>query len=133
MKKVIFGISLLAIGLIFMNFTQPESNEFSSNPMAPTIEIPDNVQEILDNSCFGCHNSESQNLKGKKKLQFDKLNDLKTYKAIGKLTDVAEVIADSDMPPAKILKKYPDMTLTDEQKEILSSWAKTTAEGLAGE
>lgn len=133
MKKVLLGISFIVIGLIFMNFTQPESNEFSSNQMAPTIEIPNNVQEILDNSCFGCHNSESKNDKGKKKLQFDKFNEYKTHKAIGKLLDISEVIAENEMPPAKILKKYPNMTLTDEQKEVLVTWAKETAKSLSGE
>lgn len=133
MKIVLFGISLIVIGLIFMNFTQPESNEFSSNPMAQIIEIPADVQEILDNSCFGCHNAKSKNLKGKRKLKFDKFNEYKTHKAIGKLLDISEVIAENEMPPAKILKKYPNMTLTDEQKEVLSTWAKETAKSLSGE
>lgn len=133
MKNVIIAIALVSMSLIFMNFSKVENQETNNAPMATTIDIPDNIQEILDNSCFGCHNAKSKNLKGKRKLKFDKLNDLKTYKAIGKLTDIAEVIAESEMPPAKILKKYPDMTLTDEQKEILSSWAKKTAKDLAGE
>lgn len=133
MKNVIIAIALVSMSLIFMNFSKVENQETNNAPMATTIDIPDNIQEILDNSCFGCHNAKSKNLKGKRKLKFDKLNDLKTYKAIGKLTDIAEVIAESEMPPAKILKKYPDMTLTDEQKEILSSWAKKTAKDLSGE
>jgi len=133
MKKIIFSLMFVTAALVFMNFTIIEESESKSNPMPTTIEIPNDVQEILDNSCYGCHNSESKNNKGKMKLKFDQLNDYKTHKVIGKLTDIAEVIAENDMPPAKILKKYPDMTLTDEQKETLSSWATATAKSLAGE
>ncbi len=133
MKKLLFILTLSASALLFMNFNSPlkEVEDTSSAPAA--IEIPDNVQAILDNSCYGCHNSDSKNLKGKKKLDFDKLNDLKTYKAIGKLTDVAESVTENDMPPKKFLKKHPERALTDEQKEVLTSWANSTAKSLAGE
>jgi mono/diheme cytochrome c family protein len=133
MKKVFIGFGLLTMGLFFMNFTTPNFIQTGDEPETPSIEIPENIQTILDNSCYGCHNSESQNLKGKKKLSFDKLNDLKTYKAVGKLLDVAETVEEGDMPPAKILKKYPDMKLSDTDKEVLTKWAKETANGLSGE
>ena len=123
----------VTIGLVFMNFTTVEEVESKSSPVPVTIEIPDNVQEIIDNSCFGCHNSDSKNTKGKKKLQFDNLNDLKTHKVIGKLTDVAETVVEHDMPPKKFLTKYPDRALSAEQVEIVSKWASDTAKSLAGE
>lgn len=133
MKRLLFIFSLMTVALFFMNFSQPTELVNDNPPAKQTIEIPDNVQEILDNSCYGCHNSESKNDKGKMKLKFDKLNDYKTHKAVGKLLDISEVVAENEMPPAKILKKYPNMTLTDEQKETLSAWAAETAKSLAGE
>ena len=133
MKKVLFVLSIAAVGLLFMNFSSG-TKTLSENSAAPAaIEIPTDVQAILDNSCYGCHNSDSKNLKGRKKLSFDKLNDLKTYKTIGKLTDVAESVTEGDMPPKKTLKKYPEMKLTDAQTETLVNWAKATAKTLAGE
>ncbi len=133
MKKIVFILTLSASALLFMNFNSPLKKADDTSSTAAAIEIPDNVQAILDNSCYGCHNSDSKNLKGKKKLDFDKLNDLKTYKAIGKLTDVAESVTENDMPPKKFLKKHPERALTDEQKEVLTSWANSTAKSLAGE
>lgn len=131
MKKVFFGIALLTMGLFFMNFTAPNNIISGDDPVTSSIEIPANIQTILDNSCYGCHNSESQNLKGRKKLSFDKLNDLKTYKAVGHLADIAEVVQEGDMPPAKTVKKYPDMKLSDEDKTVLIDWANETAKGLS--
>ncbi len=133
MKKVLFILTLSTSALLFMNFNFPEKgiSGTSANPTA--IEIPDDVQAIIDNSCYGCHSSESKNMKGKNKLNFDKLNDIKTYKAIGKLTDIAETVIENDMPPKKFLKKYPERALTDEQKELLANWAGEAAKSLAGE
>ena len=132
MKKVLFIVGLLTTGLIFMNFSNPTETS-QEETATPSIEIPENVSAILDNSCMGCHNSESKNLKGKKKLSFDKLNDLQGYKAIGKYTDIAEVIVEGDMPPKKFLSKYPERALSEEDQEILVSWAKDAAKGLSGE
>jgi len=123
----------MTAALFFMNFSQPTELADENPSEKQTIEIPENVQEILDNSCYGCHNSESKNDKGRMKLKFDKFNDYKTHKAIGKLLDISEVVAENEMPPSKILKKYPNMTLSDEQKETLSEWATETAKSLAGD
>ena len=133
MKKVLFVLSMAIFGLLFMNFS-PITKTVKETPANPAaIEIPADVQSILDNSCYGCHNSDSKNLKGRKKLSFDKLNDLKTYKAIGKLTDVAESVTEGDMPPKKLIKKYPEKAMTAAQKATLVNWAKSTAKSLAGE
>ena len=131
MKKVLFIFSLIGIGLVFMNFTSSSIKPANETPVSK-IEIPDNVQKILDNSCMGCHNSDSKNTKGKNKLNFDKLDALKTYKAIGKYTDIAEVVKEGDMPPKKFLQKYPERALSDDDKTILSAWASDQAKALSG-
>jgi cytochrome c553 len=121
---------LLGFGFIFLNFTTAEKN---SQPAANKggFEIPSNIQGIIDNSCYDCHHTESNNEKGKKKLDFDKLSGLKTYKLVGKLADISDVVVEDDMPPAKAIKKYPELKLSDEEKATLSNWAKKTAEELS--
>lgn len=121
---------LLGFGLVFMNFTTKDENK--SAPAAKgSFEIPDDVQGIINNSCYDCHYSDSENEKGKKKLQFDKLASLKTYKLVGKLADISDVINEGDMPPKKAVKKYPELKLSDEDKATLGNWAKNTAEELS--
>jgi len=131
MKKVLFIFSLIGMGLVFMNFTSSSIKAANETPVSK-VEIPDNVQKILDNSCMGCHNSDSKNTKGKNKLNFDKLDALKTYKAIGKYTDIAEVVTEGDMPPKKFLNKYPERALSDDDKAVLSGWASDQAKALSG-
>ena len=113
-----------------MNFTiQTEDN--SNLGEKANFEIPEDIQGIIDNSCYGCHHTDSKNEKGKKKLDFDKLTDLKTYKLVGKLADISETVTEGDMPPEKAVKKYPELKLSDEDKAKLGNWAKTTAEELS--
>ncbi len=129
-KQFIALITIVAVGFFFMNFTiQTEEN--SSLGKKTNFEIPENIQGIIDNSCYGCHHTDSKNEKGKKKLDFDKLADLKTYKLVGKLADISETVVEGDMPPKKAVKKYPELKLSDEDKATLGDWAKSTAEELS--
>ncbi|MEN8187911.1 MAG: heme-binding domain-containing protein [Bacteroidota bacterium] len=133
MKKVLFVSSVVITALLFMNFSMSDGLN-SENVESPNqIDIPEDVQAIIDNSCYGCHNTESKNTKGKKKLEFDALNSLKKYKVIGKLTEITEVVSENEMPPEKFLNKYPEKALTEEQKSILINWSDDTAKKLAGE
>ena len=131
MKKSLFYMLALALGLGLLSFTfntnVPESVSTADNH----LEIPENVQQIIDKSCFGCHNSESKSDKGKKKLQWDKLGDMKSYKLIGKLTDIADIVSNSEMPPEQFLEKKPEATPTAVEKKILVDWAENTAMKLA--
>lgn len=132
MKKYFFVMlaTVLAFGLL--SFTQQA--ELVSNNTAPadeTFKIPDNVQGVIDKSCYGCHNADSQNEKGKKKLQFENLGNLKTHKLVAKLGDITDVLNENEMPPEKFLSHKPEATPTAVEKKILMEWASNTAEELA--
>ncbi len=51
--------------------TLEKSNTYS----VAKLEIPENIQNILDKSCVMCHNSESKDIKGKMKLNLDHFTD----------------------------------------------------------
>ena len=122
-------VAVIAIGFFFLNFTI--QTEDGALPVDKTeFEIPDNIQQIVDQSCFGCHNTESNNDKAKKKLLFDELAKLKTHKLVGKLADISDVVTEGEMPPEKAVTKYPSLKLSDEDRNILKNWANKTAEKL---
>lgn len=130
MKNNVVFIAVFAVGLAMLSFTYSVKTPETHAPVEQ-LEIPENVQAVIDKSCYGCHNSESPNEKGVKKLQWDKLGEMKTHKLIGKLTDIADVTANSDMPPEKFLAKKPEATPTAIEKKILAEWAEGTAKKLA--
>lgn len=132
MKNYLYSFFILVVASGLISFVWKTGIEPESSPgMDHHFEIPDNVMQVIDKSCYGCHNSESQSDKAKKKLQFDELGDLKTYKLVGKLTDIADVVANSDMPPEKFLAKKPEATPTAVEKKILADWAESTAKKLS--
>ena len=131
MKKLIVIFFVTVTGLMISAFNNYDTSGSIENfDSIGELEIPDSVKEILDNSCWGCHNSESKNTKAKLKLKFDELNDLKVSKQISKLNKIVKALNKGKMPPEKMLAKYPDMALTPETKAELTDWAKTTSEEL---
>jgi hypothetical protein len=134
MKKIILLISFLIAGFVFFGFIQKnELNKVPAFAQEETFQIPADVQKVFDNSCTGCHSSESSNSKAKLKLKFEDFSGMKTYKLSGKLSDIAKVIEEDKMPPSKAIEKYPEMKLTDEQKKLVVKWAKETSAKLVGE
>ncbi len=132
-SKQLFLFSMAIVSFLLLSFSA--NTNVSANkeiPVNPSVmEIPDSIQVIIDKSCYGCHSSDSKNFKGKMKLNFDKLNDVKMHKLIAKLTDIAEEVKNDDMPPKKAIKKHPEIALSDVQKNTLASWASETAAKLA--
>lgn len=129
MKKIVYVFPAIAlVFLLITGFNSEQSNIIDfANPEA-NLSYPDDIQEILDQSCYGCHNSESKNDKGKKKLMFDKIPELSKAKVVAKLGDIAEVIEKNEMPPEIFLEKFPDNALTEDQAKRLKEWAESTAD-----
>ena len=92
------------------------------------VEIPDNVKMVMDNKCHGCHNMESSSEKAQEALLVDKLDMLSKAKLIFTLGDIEEVMEEDKMPPKKFLEKYPEKALSDEERELIRSWAVSTAD-----
>jgi uncharacterized membrane protein len=95
-----------------------------------TVKMPDDVKAIIDKSCFGCHNSDSQNEKGKDKLNLSTFDTLTKNKMIASYRKMAEAVEENEMPPAKFLEKNPNKKLTDAEKKILMDWANSEAKAL---
>ena len=114
--------------LIFMSFVLNKTEK--QEPEKIKVEMPVNVKTVFENKCFGCHNTDSRNDKAKEKLDFKTFNDLKTFKKIGTLRDIAEVIEKGEMPPKKFLERFPDRKPSDIEYEILSKWVKQKADSL---
>ena len=127
-------LAVAATSLLILSFTLKNDSTVMSSPGNDVaFEIPDDVQVIIDNSCYGCHNLESSSTKAKTKLNFDKLPNMKTGKLVGKLGKISKALKKGNMPPEKFLAKYPDKALSKEETEKLISWADELALKFSGE
>jgi hypothetical protein len=112
------------------SFSEYGSESSTASVPQEKFTIPEGINSILDNKCFGCHNSESTNDKAKEKLLIDQLPELSKAKLVAKLDGIAETIGKNEMPPEKFLAKYPDKKLTSEEAKQLKDWAQATSEEL---
>ncbi len=133
MKKLILFSVMAAFITLTMSFTDGNKEEKVATNSQAVYEVPADVQDIIDNSCYGCHNSDTKNNTCKLKHDYDKMPEMKTGKLVGKLVKIHDAVKEDDMPPKKFLNNYPDRALTDEQKTKLTTWAKDLANAFGGE
>jgi hypothetical protein len=124
--KTKFSVTTLLIVFVLSSFT------LSTKDLPTTKDegIPENIQAVINKSCFGCHNSDSKNEDAKEELDFKKLEKLSKIKKISAYKNIAETVEEEKMPPKKFLDRYPDKKLTDEEKKALIDWAKKEAMAL---
>lgn len=127
MKKIMFPAFVFAT-FIFGAFILNSS--FKKAPEVSGKELPEQVKSIIDQSCFQCHNADSQNEKAREALDFKSFDELSKVKKITALKEIAEVVEKGEMPPKKFLERYPDKNLTEEQAKILVDWSKKEIDAL---
>ena len=103
---------------------------WGTNKPSKTNAMPDDVKAVIENSCFGCHNTDSRNEDGKKELDFNKLDSLSKIKMISAYKEIGEVLEKNEMPPKKFLERFPDKALSEDHKQLLLDWSKKEAEAL---
>ncbi|TFV97278.1 hypothetical protein E4S40_01070 [Algoriphagus kandeliae] len=123
MKKLAL-FSAFGFALILFLQAMPKND----SPLQPEIsdeaaQIPENVMAVVQQKCYGCHNAESKNEKGKEKLDWDELNAAKKSKALATMKKITEVLEGDEMPPEKFLERKPEGKLTDEEKATLLAWS----------
>jgi len=73
MKNLSLLLSITLSVIILMSFTNKNKAVKTYELSEVNYTVPNDIQEIINNSCYGCHNSDSKSKKGKMKLNFDKM------------------------------------------------------------
>ncbi len=128
MKNLIKATVVVTVILVISSFTMLKTVNTSSNyETIDEFKIPENIQKIFKKSCFDCHNSKSRGKKAKMKFNIDKLanGQYPPNKIASKMRKIVKLVSvKQSMPPKKVVKKYPEMALTNSEREILTAWAK---------
>ena len=133
--KNLFPLLLVVVSFVLISFNSKETHHYSTISTTESIEIPENIQAILDNKCMGCHSNDAKGGKSKMKMNFDKLTngDYSTGKIISKLGKINKMLSNEKMPPKKLLAKFPDKKLTPEETQLILDWASTQKAALTDE
>lgn len=141
MKKVL--LIILAV-VILIQFIRPEKNDSKSemNAMSTVMEIPVEVNKIIQTSCADCHSNSTkypwyseiapaswylaQHVKeGKENLNFSEWSAYNKDQQEHILKDIKEVLNKREMPLKSYLLIHKDAKLTENQYQILYDWANS--------
>lgn len=126
MKTSFFIIVILAVaGLILMQGTPVSESMQKKGPFFPA-----EVKKVIDSKCYGCHSAQGQSKDAKDALMWDSLPNLNKSGMVAALDDIVKELRKKGMPPAAVVKKYPEMKLLDAESKILQSWAELKADSL---
>ena len=118
MKKLLIVSFAFIVGLLFF---QGKSAVKSSS--AAAADLPADVKAVVDKKCYGCHNANSKNEKGKAKLDWDALAKQKKSKRVGTMGKISEVLEKGEMPPKKFLENKPEAALSEAELATLVAWS----------
>ena len=105
------------------------------SPLTQTVQqsgsaYPEKVKKVIDSKCYGCHSVNGKSQDAKDALMWDSLPGLQKSRIIATLDDMIKVLEKNEMPPAAVVKKYPEMKLLSEESKILLSWARAWSDSL---
>ena len=150
MRKIVrFGILILIVGFIVIQFFQPEKNkeQITGNDILRYHEVPETVAAILEESCYDCHSNNTRYpwydrispvswmvnnhiQDGKHELNFSEWGKLDIYKKITTLEEIRQESSRKTMPLKSYLIMHPKARLSDEQIKTIEEWAEKLGEGL---
>ena len=148
MKIVKRILLLLLVVFVVAQFFGPEKNEGKASSLEPFIaetNPPENVKQILKESCFDCHSNTTRypwyfNITpvnywmaehvehGKKEVNFSSWSEYSLKRKEHKMEEVWEEVQKKKMPLESYTWTHGDANLTDVQIESVVAWAKAIQE-----
>lgn len=148
MKLIKRALIALLFCLVVIQLIHPKKNADTNvqmNRVDLVLEVPSNVQSILEQSCYDCHSNNTKYpwysklqpidwwlddhiREGKDELNFSEFGAYKPLRRYFKLREIAHEVTDNEMPLESYLYIHKNAILNDEQKQILVVWANRMAD-----
>ena len=149
LRKIL--LLLLAV-LVIIQFFHPGKNTDSNttavvNDISKIMVVPDNVQDILQKSCYDCHSNntdypwyaEIQPVgwwlnhhidEGKSEVNFNEFSTYSLRRQYKKLEEIIEQVKKDEMPLGYYTVIHKDAVLNKDQKLLVSSWASAALDSM---
>lgn len=139
MKKVIWGILLIFIGLQFIPVDLPKVTGNNPDDLLSVVHVPDSVASILKTSCYDCHSNQTNYpwyarvapvswlvakdiREGREHVNFSDWQALEITKKAEHLENMIDEIKDGEMPMNIYTVVHQDAGLSEKQKERVIDW-----------
>ncbi|HEV8271444.1 MAG TPA: heme-binding domain-containing protein [Chitinophagaceae bacterium] len=147
-KKILLGVLMVLILIQFIQPARNKSGELSSTDIKKTFSIPENVQLVLQISCYDCHSNNTnypwysriqpfgwllaKHIKnGKAELNFNEFSSYSLRRQISKLSGIGNSVKDGTMPLNSYTMIHKNARLSKEDKALLIDWATSTKDSLS--
>lgn len=145
-----FFLLILILALVIIQFIKPNTNnpvEDKGKFITSHLQIPDNIYNQIEKSCFDCHSYrtkwpwyskisplvyliKSDVEAGREQLNFSAWGDYDKSRMMDKLDGIDTEVKDGEMPISMYLPLHPEAKLSESDKKILVDWAQTSKEQL---
>lgn len=134
MKRfTLFFALMVTVALSTAFMAKPSTEEADFLAQDSKIELPDNVKEIVEAKCMNCHKPDARNEKAREKLQWVKVPDFNIEQQKDFIAELFEVLEEGKMPPEKMLERFPEMKLTEDETKVLLAWVEKEEKRLKGQ
>ncbi|MHA8088278.1 heme-binding domain-containing protein [Aquirufa sp. Wall-65K1] len=147
-KKILITLIVVLVGIQFIRQEKNESDD-QTFAISKKYLVPENVNHILQVACNDCHSNKStypwyHNIQpvgfflthhindGKKHLNLSSFTQLPIAVQNHKLEEIVETVEEKEMPMESYtyFGLHPEANLSQEQREVLISWAKAQMDSL---
>jgi Haem-binding domain/Cytochrome P460 len=135
-RTLIWVVGFLCVVFVGLQFVRPE---LTNPPVTAELQAPEEVKQILRNSCYSCHSNEtklpwfdqvvpaywvvtSDVKEARKHLNFSEIGKLPAAQQKGFLFEAVNFIQMGAMPLPAYLKVHPDARVTPEQLAVLRNY-----------
>lgn len=133
-RAVLLGVGVVLVGI------QVVPIDRANRPATGEIAAPEEVQSVLERSCYNCHSNETEwpwygyvapaswlvarhVSEGREHVNFSEWNQLSLDDRSGALEEIAEEVDERKMPIRSYLLLHPEARLTDAERWLLIDWA----------
>ncbi len=147
-KKIMLG---LLAALVVIQFIHPAKNanaEITAMDITKMYAVPDSVQLILKKACNDCHSNNTvypwyNNIQpvawwlnnhieeGKEELNLSEFGKRPLARQAKKLKKLAREVEEGEMPMDSYTWIHKDAKLTEAEKNMLMTWARTLSDEIA--
>ncbi|WP_113639237.1 heme-binding domain-containing protein [Nubsella zeaxanthinifaciens] len=142
MKKILLGLLLAFLAIQLFRPEKNKSEVKEVNDIAAVYQVPAETGRLLQTSCYDCHSNNTNYpwyaniqpvawwlnnhiVEGKEELNFSAFGTYSLKKQAHKLDEVAELVANGDMPLSSYTIIHGNAKLNDMQKKQLADWANS--------
>ncbi len=148
MKKIIWiTLIVVILGMQLVPVNRPENSDDLSKDLIANNQIPENISNILKNSCYDCHSNQTNYPwyayvapvsflvvndvnEGREELNFSEWENRDKSKKAKALDEMAEEVEEGEMPMEIYLITHSNAKLSDKQRKEFAEWAENYAESL---